>query len=779
MNVSVNRNQGVVSPANRAVATIPSPFRSLGLRMLSPVVLLACVVGLMGAASVRVAYHEKFEDGHGDYVAEPTGAWAWDVPTTGPRQAHSAPHVWATNPHGDYNANTDAYLISPPIDLSGYADHEFGLIFWQFLITEADYDFVTTEVSRDGGGNWVLAYGPVSGEVSTDWALQTVRLGPEYGVANFRVRFRLVSDASENLPGVYLDDIVVLALPLGSGGGEPLTIFEDTFEDDAGGFLAGSEPGKPTSWEWGPPTGALIAARSGDHVWGTQLEGLYGNGEDGYVISPRIDLSAYAGQSLRLSWWQILATEFDADFAQVEISRDDGLEWTTLYGPVSGAVSEAWANEAIWLDSASAGPDFRFRFRLRSDESLGQFGFYVDDVDISLVPDGPPRNQSFGVGVDVNGIRRFDEHEYRSRFEGTTGLAVVRIVALPAQGILSLGRLPVLLLQDIPADNLGLLSYRPTANYRGTDNFEWTGRDLLGFAPESARVEITVAELPVAGSDSFQVLQNTSLCLPFPEILLNDYARNRERLQIQTLPLASDNGGELRLFGRVLYFSPPVDFVGLDSFGYTAVDRNGAVATGRVSITVKGVEVNQLTQPTATGTDNVYHQRLGIANPVTEPTGGTVYSLELTFTNLPTGVSVKGADNATPDGWPVLLHTTSLGPGQSEELILTYNVEEGHAPPDPVELDTRVLPPTPSVEPTGPAYILHADTLDDNSVRLEFEAVLGGSYRIEQSSDLQTWIATSEVIEAGLQRMQWIDDSDANDDGGGMSFFRVMTVAKE
>jgi len=106
----------------------------------------------------------------------------------------------------------------------------------------------------------------------------------------------------------------------------------------------------------------------------------------------------------------------------------------------------------------------------------------------------------------------------------------------------------------------------------------------------------------------------------------------------------------------------------------------------------------------------------------------TVTSLEMTFTNLPSGGSVEGADNATPD---------------------------------------------------GPAYILHSDALDDSSVRLEFEAVLGARYRMEESNDLQTWISASEVVEVGLQRMQGIDNSGSHDDTAAKESFRAMAVGDD
>lgn len=154
--------------------------------------------------------------------------------------------------------------------------------------------------------------------------------------------------------------------------------FQD-FEADDGGFVAGGV----TSWGWGAPTSGPGQAHSGLNVWATNLFGNYFDYEDGYTTSPAIDLSAYAGQSLALTWWQWLQSEQSFDFASVEVSNDGGATWTGVYGEVSGEVDLAWAGHSVLLSPGDAVTNFQLRFRFRTDSSVTYPGYYLDDVGIS------------------------------------------------------------------------------------------------------------------------------------------------------------------------------------------------------------------------------------------------------------------------------------------------------------------------------------------------------------------------------------------------------------
>jgi hypothetical protein len=321
----------------------------------------------------QYVYLEDFETGNGGFTTSGTTSWEWGAPTSGPGNAHSGVNVWATNLSDDYDDDEDGYTISPGIDLSSYAGQVPILTWWQWLQTEHGYDFASVEVSRDDGATWTPVYGEVSGNVDTAWTRHSVALDPTYAVSNFRVRFHFRSDGSVTYPGYYVDDV-------GISVATPTIAYSEDFEASNGGFITSGT----TSWEWGTPTSGPGRAHSGVNVWATNPAGNYGDNEDGYTISPGIDLSSYAGQVPILAWWQWLQTERDYDFASVEVSKDGGATWTVVYGPVSGNVDKAWTWHSVPLDPSYAVSNFRVRFRLQSDGSVTKPGYYVDDVTVEI-----------------------------------------------------------------------------------------------------------------------------------------------------------------------------------------------------------------------------------------------------------------------------------------------------------------------------------------------------------------------------------------------------------
>ncbi len=154
------------------------------------------------------------------------------------------------------------------------------------------------------------------------------------------------------------------------------------FEPNNGGFAAGGT----TTWAWGTPASGPGNAHSGTKVWATNLAGNYNNSEDGYAVSPPIDLSGLEpgpGDPLLLEWWQWLQTEANYDYASVEV-RGGGTDWTVVYGPVSGAIDPAWTQHVVDISAFAGAGDFQVRFHFTSDGSVVYPGWYVDDVSVHL-----------------------------------------------------------------------------------------------------------------------------------------------------------------------------------------------------------------------------------------------------------------------------------------------------------------------------------------------------------------------------------------------------------
>lgn len=328
-----------------------------------------------------LAYFEDFETGDGGFTTEGPTSWAWGSPTSGPGRAFSGINLWATNLAGAYRNDEEGSLISPNIDLSAHAGAAIIVTWQQFLDSERGYDLAEVAASNDGGVTWTLIYGAVSGPVDLSWAGQQAQLGPDYAVANFRLRFSFRSDGNVTAPGWYIDDIGIGAVPLPP----TTTYYQQDFEANDGGFSKTSVRGA-SSWAWGAPTSGPGGARSGRYVWATNLSGNYSDREDGFIVSPRIDLSSLAGRSARLTWQQWLLTEPSFDFAAIGASSDDGATWTRVYGPVSGSVAPAWIETFVDLPASFSVANFRFRFRLYTDSSVVLPGWYVDDANVQNTP---------------------------------------------------------------------------------------------------------------------------------------------------------------------------------------------------------------------------------------------------------------------------------------------------------------------------------------------------------------------------------------------------------
>ncbi|MFZ1552287.1 MAG: carboxypeptidase regulatory-like domain-containing protein [Anaerolineae bacterium] len=349
-----------------------------------------------------LVYSEDFEDDDGGYTTQGATSWAWGQPNSGPGRAHSGLKVWATNPNGAYLNGEDGYVVSPDIDLSAYAGSALFISWWQYLQSERGYDFARVAVSNDGGITWSKVYGEVSGNVDLAWAEHFVSLGADYAVRNFRIRFIFRTDYSVVGPGWYMDDVGIEVVPLPP----TTTVYTQNFETNDGGFIKTSVRGA-SSWAWGTPTNGPGRAHSGSKVWATSLAGNYTDREDGFIVSPPLDLSSLAGRSARITWWQWLLTEPSSDFAALGVSKDNGVTWTRAYGPVSGSIDVIeWGKVSVDLDPSFDVSNFRFRFRLWTDSSAILPGWYVDDVSIQNAPLAPSRPCLSLPGSPMTGIVR-------------------------------------------------------------------------------------------------------------------------------------------------------------------------------------------------------------------------------------------------------------------------------------------------------------------------------------------------------------------------------------
>lgn len=161
------------------------------------------------------------------------------------------------------------------------------------------------------------------------------------------------------------------------------------FEGSDHGFVAG---GTNASWAWGDFSSGPGQAISGIKGIATNPSGAYNANENSWIESPVIDLSAYSDRIPVIQFWNWLYTESltsNWDAASVQVSKDGGENWETVWGP-NMRQDTVYQKQDIVLDSSYAVENFKFRFAFRSDESEHEPGWYIDDIGVAAVSLGEP-----------------------------------------------------------------------------------------------------------------------------------------------------------------------------------------------------------------------------------------------------------------------------------------------------------------------------------------------------------------------------------------------------
>jgi len=164
-----------------------------------------------------------------------------------------------------------------------------------------------------------------------------------------------------------------------------VTLFEADFETDDGG-LSPSQ-----GWAWGNDTTA--GAYSGTGVWGTVLGGNYANNAQWTLDTQAIDIPAADGAELRFWQWHEIESGYDG--GRIEIAADGGAfaivtpapdyndQTITAFGDTPGYTGSAgWHKVTVDL-TPYVGQSVVVRWRLGTDSSLTERGWYIDDMAIT------------------------------------------------------------------------------------------------------------------------------------------------------------------------------------------------------------------------------------------------------------------------------------------------------------------------------------------------------------------------------------------------------------
>ncbi len=136
---------------------------------------------------------------------------------------------------------------------------------------------------------------------------------------------------------------------------------------------------------WTPDTPWAITvgkSYSPTHSWTDSPGGNYGNNVNTSLTSEIIDLSGYTGQYIKVGFYAWVDLESYFDEFYIEVSGDGGTTWTTA-GSMTGHQT-SWALYSYHIPEGVRTNQFRFRFRLDTDDSVTYDGVYIDDIGIGI-----------------------------------------------------------------------------------------------------------------------------------------------------------------------------------------------------------------------------------------------------------------------------------------------------------------------------------------------------------------------------------------------------------
>ncbi len=130
----------------------------------------------------------------------------------------------------------------------------------------------------------------------------------------------------------------------------------------------------------------------------------------------------------------------------------------------------------------------------------------------------------------------------------------------------------------------GTITYTPTANYHGTDSFQYTVSDGNG-GTATGTVNVTVSPIndaPVAAADTAQTPLNTPVTIA---VLANDSDVDANPLTVTGVGTPAHGTTVLNSNGTVTY-TPATGYSGSDTFTYAISDGQGGVSSASVTVQV-------------------------------------------------------------------------------------------------------------------------------------------------------------------------------------------------
>lgn len=265
--------------------------------------------------------------------------------------------------------------------------------------------------------------------------------------------------------------------------------------------------------------------------------------------------------------------------------------------------------------------------------------------------------------------------------------------------------------------------YTPPLGYTGTDRFTYVLTDSSG-ATSTGEVNLSISNAPplntppLALPDAYTILTNSSNNQL--AVLNNDIDPNSDPLTLtaavigQSVPASS--GQTIAVQNGVVVYTPPADFVGLQTIAYTVSDGNGGIVNGTAAVTVSPLpvgpvavaDVYTVTTDASVNTFDVASNDIDLSG-----SGLTLQAASLDLSLPAASGSVVSIDNGllsyTPGSGFIGVDTVSYtlldGNGQTGTGLATFTVTPLAVPP-------VALPDVAVVTPDSSNNVISALTND-------------------------------------------------------------------
>ena len=288
--------------------------------------------------------------------------------------AYKSPtHSWSDSP-GQYADNTDSYMQSPVIDLTGKRHVRIGG--WFKYALEAGYDYVYLEYSTNDGASWnTIPLLTLNGTQAT-WVNQIVDTPMLDGESNVVFRYRIITDQGVVMDGVYIDDIALSHEPFACYYVPTLPnipILELPYNN--------SKKTNPVTFQWSdsgngvPPTGYVFT-----------VEGVTTITFTSPISTTTITLP------LGLHQWNVVALNGEWESPTSEAWNFEVLDFKTgvpgtpiLLAPINGSQASGQSILFHWTDSGTGGTPLGYVFSLDGTAVI-TFTNPVNDYPFWLTP---------------------------------------------------------------------------------------------------------------------------------------------------------------------------------------------------------------------------------------------------------------------------------------------------------------------------------------------------------------------------------------------------------